>query len=210
MTVWHSRSRFLKNQVQRRNVDAPSLFRVSITKSLSFNKDEAEMVIFSLVKGTFGQEKHTPESNRHFDHKFLYVFCHTITCSNGRKQVQNEKQIMSFNLSGMGCSAGIISIGLARDLLRVHRKSLALILSTEFMSMNWYTGTNRSMLLSNCLSEWGCRYINVQQIQDRRKAKYTLQHVVRTNIARDDKSYTCIYQEEDHANKNWRIYFKDI
>ena len=28
--------------------------------------------------------------------------------------------IKSYNLSGMGCSAGIISIGLARELLQVH------------------------------------------------------------------------------------------
>jgi 3-ketoacyl-CoA synthase len=58
---------------------------------------------------------------------------------------------MSFNLLGMGCSAGITSVGLARDLLRVHQNLLVLIVSTEMTSPNWCTGKNPCMLLTNCL-----------------------------------------------------------
>lgn len=45
--------------------------------------------------------------------------------------------IKSFNLGGMGCSAGMISIGLARDLLQVHRNSYAVVVSTENITQNW-------------------------------------------------------------------------
>jgi 3-ketoacyl-CoA synthase len=51
-----------------------------------------------------------------------------------------RSDIKSFNLSGMGCSAGVISIDLAKDLLQVHRNSLALVISTENITQNWYTG----------------------------------------------------------------------
>ncbi|KAI8009560.1 3-ketoacyl-CoA synthase 18 [Camellia lanceoleosa] len=61
-----------------------------------------------------------------------------------------RSNIMSFNLSGMGCSAGIGSVGLAKDLLTVHRDCLALIISIEMLNEYWYTGKNHSMLLSNC------------------------------------------------------------
>ncbi|KAJ6889831.1 hypothetical protein NC651_023551 [Populus alba x Populus x berolinensis] len=50
-----------------------------------------------------------------------------------------RSNIMSFNLLGIGCSAGITSAGLARDLLRVHQNLLVLIVSTEMTSHNWYT-----------------------------------------------------------------------
>ncbi|KAL7220710.1 hypothetical protein ACSBR2_013570 [Camellia fascicularis] len=45
-----------------------------------------------------------------------------------------RSNIMSFNLSGMGCNAGIGSVGLAKDLLRVHRDCLALTVSIEMLN----------------------------------------------------------------------------
>ncbi|KAI3944754.1 hypothetical protein MKW92_004416 [Papaver armeniacum] len=39
--------------------------------------------------------------------------------------------IKSFNLSGMGCSSGLIAVGLAKDLLQVHRNTYAIVVSTE-------------------------------------------------------------------------------
>ncbi|KZV31139.1 putative 3-ketoacyl-CoA synthase 20 [Dorcoceras hygrometricum] len=181
---------------------APSLFRVPITKSLSFDRDEAKMVLFSLVKELLDKSSMRPKA---ID-ILIINSCMFSTTPSLTAMVVNEfkmrSNIMSFNLSGMGCSAGIISIGLARDLLKVHRNSLALILSTEFMSMNWYTGKNRSMLLSNCLFRMGGAAILMSsRSQDRKKSKYSLQHVVRTNIARDDESYPCICQEEDDKKK---------
>jgi 3-ketoacyl-CoA synthase len=62
-----------------------------------------------------------------------------------------RSNIMSFNLLGMGWSAGITLVGLARDLLRVHQNLLVLIVSTEMTSPNWYTGKNPCTLLTNCL-----------------------------------------------------------
>lgn len=115
---------------------------------------------------------------------------------------QMRSNIMSFNLSGMGCSSGIISVGLANDLLRVHRNSLALVVSSEILSQNWYTGKDRSMLLTNCLFRMGGAAILMSsRDQDRKKSKYELQNLVRTNRAEDDQSYACVFQEVDNENK---------
>lgn len=54
-----------------------------------------------------------------------------------------RSDIKSFNLSGMGCSASLISIELAKDLLQVYRNSLAVVLSTENITQNWYTGNEK-------------------------------------------------------------------
>ncbi|XP_042051431.1 3-ketoacyl-CoA synthase 7-like [Salvia splendens] len=55
----------------------------------------------------------------------------------------------------MGCSAGILALHLARDVLNVHGNSLALILSMESVAVNFYKGDTKSMLLSNCLFRMG-------------------------------------------------------
>lgn len=46
--------------------------------------------------------------------------------------------IKSYNLGGMGCSAGVISVDLARELLQVHRATYAVVVSTENITLNWY------------------------------------------------------------------------
>ncbi|PNX76735.1 3-ketoacyl-CoA synthase 11-like protein [Trifolium pratense] len=62
-----------------------------------------------------------------------------------------KHQILCYNLSGMGCSAGLIAIDLAKQLLEVHPNSYALVVSTENINSGYYLGNNRSMLVSNCL-----------------------------------------------------------
>jgi predicted naringenin-chalcone synthase len=41
---------------------------------------------------------------------------------------------------GMGCSAGVIALGLAQDLLQAHPGSLALVVSHENICNATYTG----------------------------------------------------------------------
>ena len=68
---------------------------------------------------------------------------------------------LTYNLGGMGCSAGGISIDLARRLLRGHEQkgSLALVVSTENITQNWYRGNDRGMLLQNTLFRCGAAAI---------------------------------------------------
>ena len=42
-----------------------------------------------------------------------------------------REDILSFNLGGMGCSAGVIAIGLAQRLLKTEPEKYALVVSTE-------------------------------------------------------------------------------
>ncbi|KAG8661192.1 3-ketoacyl-CoA synthase 11 [Manihot esculenta] len=106
--------------------------------------------------------------------------------------------ILSFNLGGMGCSAGLISIYLAKDLLQVHPNSYALVVNTENAISTWYEGNERSMLITNCLFRVGGAAILLSNRSfDRRRSKYQLMHSVRTHMGADDKSYNCIMQQED-------------
>ena len=55
--------------------------------------------------------------------------------------------IRSFNLGGMGCSAGVIAVDLAKDLLQVHRNTYVVVVSTENITQHWYFGNKKSMLI---------------------------------------------------------------
>ncbi|XP_042030216.1 3-ketoacyl-CoA synthase 1-like [Salvia splendens] len=106
--------------------------------------------------------------------------------------------IKSFNLGGMGCSAGLISIDLAKHLLQANPDTYAVVVSTENITLNWYFGNDRSMLLCNCIFRMGGAAVLLSNKgRDRRRSKYELVHTVRTHKGADDKSYNCVYQKED-------------
>lgn len=98
----------------------------------------------------------------------------------------------------MGCSAGILSICLAKDLLKVHKNSLALVLSMEAVTPNGYAGKKKSMLLPNILFRMGGAAILLSnRKQDKGMAKYELEHLVQTHIGSDDEAYQSVFQKSD-------------
>jgi predicted naringenin-chalcone synthase len=118
--------------------------------------------------------------------------------------------IAHYNLSGMGCSAGLIAIELASKLLQIHSNQYALVVSTENITQNWYFGSNRSMLLPNCLFRVGCSAV---VLTNRRmeywRAKYHLYcPIIRTMTGgKNDAAYHCIYQMEDENGQKVRCSF---
>ncbi|XP_057504935.1 3-ketoacyl-CoA synthase 11-like [Actinidia eriantha] len=119
--------------------------------------------------------------------------------------------IVSYNLGGMGCSAGLISIDLAKDLLQVHPNSYALVVSMENITLNWYFGNERSMLVSNCLFRMGGAAILLSNKRsDWCRSKYQLVHTVRTNKGSDDKCFSCVFQMDDSNGKVGVSLSKDL
>ncbi|KAK1262349.1 3-ketoacyl-CoA synthase 4 [Acorus gramineus] len=109
-----------------------------------------------------------------------------------------REDIKSFNLSGMGCSAGAISIDVARALLRNPKHSYAVVLSTEILSTGWYAGKDKRKLLLNCLFRMGCSALMLTNRREKKSSsKYRLVKLVRTQRAFDDKAYHSAIREED-------------
>ncbi len=52
----------------------------------------------------------------------------------------------------MGCSAGVIALDLAKELLELHPDSYALVVSHENITNNYYGGKDKSMLICNVSS----------------------------------------------------------
>ncbi|KAF8393659.1 hypothetical protein HHK36_021905 [Tetracentron sinense] len=159
---------------------------------------EASTVIFGALDELFEKCRIRPK-----DIGVLVVNCSIFnpTPSLSAMIVNHYKMrgnIISFNLGGMGCSAGIIALDLARDMLQANPNNYAVVVSTEMVTYNWYPGRSRSMLIPNCFFRMGCSAVLLSnRRRDFRRAKYSLEHIVRTHKGADDRSFRCVYQEED-------------
>ncbi|KAJ7567117.1 hypothetical protein O6H91_02G132400 [Diphasiastrum complanatum] len=172
---------------------------------------EAEMVMFGALDELFKQTKVKAK-----DVGILVVNCSLFnpTPSLSAMIINHYKMrgnIRSFNVGGMGCSAGIVALDLAKDMLQAHANSYAIVVSTENITHAWYAGNNRPMLISNCFFRMGCAAILLSnRSKDRRRSKYQLLHTVRTHKGADDRSYRSVFQEEDESKKVGVALSKDL
>ncbi|KAM7521651.1 hypothetical protein LguiA_011553 [Lonicera macranthoides] len=122
-----------------------------------------------------------------------------------------REDVISYNLTGMGCSASLMAIGLAKQLLQVHPNTYALVVSTENITENEYKGPDHPMLLINCLFRLGGAAILLSNRPfDHSLSKYQLIHTVHTHTASSDLSYNCIRQEEDEGGRRGINITKDL
>nr|GMD00147.1 3-ketoacyl-CoA synthase 4-like [Ipomoea batatas]GME12278.1 3-ketoacyl-CoA synthase 4-like [Ipomoea batatas] len=188
-----------------------AMHNVPPTINMASARAEAEQVMFGCLDNLFQNTKINPK-----DIGILVVNCSLFnpTPSLSAMIVNKYKlrgNVRSFNLGGMGCSAGVIAVDLAKDMLQVHRNTYAVVVSTENITQNWYFGNKKSMLIPNCLFRVGGAAILLSnKSADKRRAKYKLVHVVRTHKGADDTAFRCVYQEQDVTGKTGVSLSKDL
>jgi len=176
----------------------PGITDLSQEATLENSRKEAEVVLFTLVEDLLGKTGVKPK-----DIDILIVNCSLFNPTPSMtamivNKFKMRSNIQSYNLSGMGCSAGVIAVNLARDLLQHHKNANALVVSTENITQNFYLGTQKSMLIPNMLFRvGGAASLLSNKRRDYWRAKYQLLHVVRTHKGADDASYNCVFQKED-------------
>ncbi|XP_021893695.1 3-ketoacyl-CoA synthase 12-like [Carica papaya] len=107
-----------------------------------------------------------------------------------------------FNLTGMGCSASLISVDVVRNILKSYKNVYALVVTSESLSPNWYAGNDRSMILANCLfRSGGCAMMLTNKRALKNKAMFKLKCLVRTHHGARDESYNCCIQTEDDQGR---------
>ncbi|KAI9180173.1 hypothetical protein LWI28_001965 [Acer negundo] len=179
--------------------------------SMAAAREEAEQVMFGALDNLFANTNVKPK-----DIGVLVVNCSLFnpTPSLSAMIVNKYKlrgNIRSFNLGGMGCSAGVIAVDLAKDMLQVHRNTYAVVVSTENITQNWYFGNKKSMLIPNCLFRvGGAAVLLSNKPKDKRRAKYKIVHVVRTHKGANDNAFRCVYQEQDDVGKTGVSLSKDL
>ena len=114
-----------------------------------------------------------------------------------------REDIAAYNVSGMGCSATLVSLDIVQNVMRARAPHpvLALLVSTEALSPGWYDGTDKSMMLGFALFRCGgAAVLLTNNPVLRRRAKMKLGHLVRATVAANDDAYSAIFQREDADN----------
>ncbi|ERN16398.1 3-ketoacyl-CoA synthase 11 [Amborella trichopoda] len=179
-----------------------AVLNVPPNPSMAEARKEAEAVMFGAVDRLFEKTSLKPK-----DIGILIVNCSLFNPTPSLSAMIVNRyglrgNIASYNLGGMGCSAGLISIDLAKDLLQVKPNSYALVVSTENITLNWYFGNDRSMLVSNCLFRMGAAAVLLtNKGRDRHRSKYQLVHTVRTHKGSDGRCFGCVTQQEDETGR---------
>jgi 3-ketoacyl-CoA synthase len=180
-------------------------------RSLRASREEAELVIFAAVDDVFAK---TAPLIKPADIDVLIVNCSIFTpvpvfadMVVSRYMLRADVKVV--NLSGMGCSAGLVSVGLAKNVLQTAPPGTrVLIVSTEILSSQYYVGTERAMLLPNCLFRMGAAAMILSNSAD--QARFRLRRVVRTVTAARDADYRCVFQEEDDNGNTGIRLSKDL
>ena len=189
----------------------PAMHKLPPEPTMFAARDEAEKVMFGALDMLFDRTLIKSK-----DIGILIVNCSLFnpTPSLSAMIVNKYKlrgNIRSYNLGGMGCSAGVIAIDLAKDLLQVHPNNYAVVVSMENITQNWYFGNERSMLIPNCLFRvGGAAMLLSNKGRERRRAKYQLVHTVRTHKGADDKAFHCVYQRQDETGQLGVSLSKDL
>ncbi|PIN04232.1 Very-long-chain 3-oxoacyl-CoA synthase [Handroanthus impetiginosus] len=179
-----------------------SMHQIPPDKSLRSTQEETEAIIFTVVKDLLSKQRVNPK-NIDIVVTNCSIFCPTPSI--GAMIINRfgfRSNVKSISLSGMGCSAGLVAISLAKDLLCVRGNSLALVLSMESVTPNGYSGRIKSMLLPNTLFRMGGVAILLSnKKQDKVKSKYKLRYLIRTHMGSDDQSYESVFQQTDDTGK---------
>ncbi|KAK1394587.1 3-ketoacyl-CoA synthase [Heracleum sosnowskyi] len=117
------------------------------------------------------------------------------------KRYKMREDVKTYNLTGMGCSASLISVNIVESVFKCQKNVNALVVASESLSPNWYTGNDKSMILTNCLFRAGGVAIlltNKASLRDR--AMFKLKCLVRTHHGARDEAYSsCIQMEDEHG-----------
>jgi len=172
------------------------------TLDMAGARDEYELVVYTALDDLFEKTAISPK-----DVDILVINCSLFCPTPSLAAMVINKygmrpDIQAYNLGGMGCSAGLISLHLAKDLLQRYRGANALVVSTENITQNWYNGDEKSMMLSNTIFRMGGSAVMLTNKRKYAKtAKYALQHTVRVHKGAKDDMYSCIFQKEDKEGK---------
>jgi len=180
-------------------------------RSIERSREEAQTILFDVVEKALKKAKCSPK-----EIDILVINCSLFSptpslCSMVVSKFGMRSDVMTYNLSGMGCGASLISVDLAKNLLqRRPRGGKALVLSTEIITPNLYHGNERGFLLQNILFRCGGAAIVLSnKWMDGSRAWYKLLHTVRVQGS-SQEAYHSVFETEDSQGERGVRLTKEI
>ncbi|CAN4109132.1 unnamed protein product [Withania somnifera] len=178
----------------------PGLFYIPPRSGHKEAINEVHIVLFSVFEQLLSKKKIHPE-----EIDILIVNCSGFCPNPSLSSIIVNKYalkegVKSYTISGMGCSANSLAVDMARNIMKTHKNSNAVILSTEILSTGWYPGKERPFMILNCIFRMGGAAILMSNKKEAKKvAKYKLLWTLRTQGAFDDTRYYSAYRDEDSS-----------
>lgn len=178
-------------------------------QSIEASRKEAETVIFDVVGQALKKANVHPK-----EIDILVINCSLFSptpslCAMVVSHFGLRDDVTTFNLAGMGCSASLISVDLAKRIMG-KGNGKALVVSTEIITPNLYHGNDRGFLIQNTLFRCGGAAIVLSNNWlDGRRAWYKLLHTVRVQGS-GKAAYECVYEGEDSLGQRGVRLSKDI
>jgi len=182
-------------------------------RSIETSRKEAEIILFDIVDKALKKAKVHPK-----EIDVLVINCSLFSptpslCAMVASKFGMRSDVSTYNLGGMGCSASLISIDLAKKLLQAKtgfRGGKALVVSTEIITPNLYHGNDKGFLIQNTLFRCGgAAMVLSNSWFDGRRAWYKLLHTIRVQGS-EHASYECVFETEDEAGERGVRLSKDI
>ena len=116
----------------------PSLTQVPMTLTMASCRHEFESVAFDVVRACLNKAGvHPRQVGVVITNSSLFNLTPSLSAA-----IMNHFKMpattTNYHLAGMGCSAGVIAIDLARQCLETMPETYALVVSTENLTYNWY------------------------------------------------------------------------
>lgn len=167
---------------------------------------EAETTMFSCVEELISKNNIAPR-----DVDILVVNCSLFNptpslCAMIINKFKFREDIITYNLSGMGCSASPLSIQLASHNLRLHHKPhpLAIVVSVEVLAAHLYNGSEREFLLSNALFRVNGAAVLLSRdsgsVLGRPAPKWRIDNLERVHLGASDQAFQAIHLDNDKDN----------
>ncbi|GER55457.1 3-ketoacyl-CoA synthase [Striga asiatica] len=203
---------YVKSGLGDRTYAPPFIFEPGCAPTLKHASQEAEEGISAAVDALLSKTRMDP-----LEIDAVVVACGSFSPSPSLSSLivnryKLRPDVKTYDLSGMGCSSGAIAVDTAARVVRAGRKArVALVVVTESITLNWYGGESRPMLVSNCIFRVGCAAAIVSShVEHRGAAKMELVESVRTHHGWDDSAYRAAYQEEDSEGRTGISLTKDL
>lgn len=182
-------------------------FRTGFKESI----EEMQLCLFGAVEGLLEKTGVKP---REVD---ILVTCCSIFCPTPSmsaaivNRFQMRPDVQSYHLGGMGCSMGVVSVNLIRDLLKAHPNSIAMLCTTEITTPAFYTGTDRSRVVTNLLFRMGgAAMLFANKATRKLRPKYKLKTAIRVHRGFVDAAHSCINYSPDEEGINGIYLGKDV
>uniref|UniRef100_A0ACD6AJ94 Uncharacterized protein n=1 Tax=Avena sativa TaxID=4498 RepID=A0ACD6AJ94_AVESA len=208
--AWHFATRMLERSgLGNETSFPPSLHYIPPLGCLSETRAEAKTVIFTTIDDLFAKTSIGPNAI-----DILIVNCGIVNPTPSladmiMRRYNLRGDILNLQLSGMGCSAGLIGVGLAKNLLQTAPFGAhALLVSTEILTGMYYTGKKPSMQLTNALFRTGGAAVLLST--SKAKARFELTQMVRKSTCDQDNAYRCVFHEEDAEGYSGLSLSKDL